>query len=579
MTNYTDEKQVLILISLLKAHGVKRIIISPGATNVTLVGSIQNDSFFEIYSCVDERSAGYMATGMAAETGEPVALSCTGATASRNYMPALTEAFYRKLPVLAITSTQDISKIGHHVPQVIDRSVLPKDTVKYSVALPIVKDEDDWWDCEVKANTAILELSRNGGGPVHINLPTLYSRKYNTNELPKVRKINRISIESNFPKIPIGRVAIMVGSHRDFTNNETKELEKFCEIYNGVILCDHTSSYYGKYRMQFALVAGQLDYSSPLFVPDLVIQLGEISGDYYTTKISGREIWRVNQDGEIRDIRRKLSNIFEMPILIMLQHYNAKNDIKNISYYAECFEMDKRIREKLPVVPFSNVWIANVLSSKIPSNSVIHFGILHSLRAWNFFPLPQGVRSASNVGGFGIDGCCSSLIGASLVNNEKLYFGVVGDLAFFYDLNSIGNRHIRNNLRILMVNNGKGTEFRNFDHPANSFGERANDYMAAANHFGNQSRSLVRSFAENLGFEYISASSKEEFERKSDYFTASKGYDQPIVFEVFTNSEEESVALKAFLSIEVSIKGIIKSNVSSLLSKKSKSIVKKIIKG
>ena len=62
---------------------------------------------------MDERSAAYIACGMAEESGEPVVLSCTGATASRNYMPGLTEAFYRKLPVLAITSSQDISKIGH----------------------------------------------------------------------------------------------------------------------------------------------------------------------------------------------------------------------------------------------------------------------------------------------------------------------------------------------------------------------------------------------------------------------------------------------------------------------------------
>ena len=102
---YSDEKNVQILIALLKAHGVKRVIASPGSTNVTFVGSIQQDPYFEIYSCVDERSAAYMACGMAAESGEPVALSCTGATASRNYFSALTEAYYRKLPIVAITST------------------------------------------------------------------------------------------------------------------------------------------------------------------------------------------------------------------------------------------------------------------------------------------------------------------------------------------------------------------------------------------------------------------------------------------------------------------------------------------
>ena len=89
---YTTEFNCQILIALLKAHGIKRIVASPGSTNVAFVGSVQNDPWFEVYSAIDERHGAYMAVGMAAETDEPVVLSCTGATASRNYIPALTEA-------------------------------------------------------------------------------------------------------------------------------------------------------------------------------------------------------------------------------------------------------------------------------------------------------------------------------------------------------------------------------------------------------------------------------------------------------------------------------------------------------
>ena len=154
---YTNEKNAQIVISLLKQHGIKKVVASPGTTNMAFVASIQQDSFFEIYSSVDERSAAYIACGLSAESGEPVVLSCTGATASRNYLPGLTEAYYRKLPILSITSTQVISKVGHHMAQIIDRSSLPNDVVNYSVLMPLVKDEDDLWDCEIKANKALLE--------------------------------------------------------------------------------------------------------------------------------------------------------------------------------------------------------------------------------------------------------------------------------------------------------------------------------------------------------------------------------------------------------------------------------------
>ncbi|MEX6209539.1 thiamine pyrophosphate-binding protein [Providencia huaxiensis] len=149
---------------MLKAHGIRYVIASPGNTNTAFIGSIQKDPFFTIYSSVDERSAAYMACGLAAETGEPVVISCTGATASRNYAPGMTEAYYRKLPVLAITSTQPVSRIGHHVAQVIDRSVISNDIANLSVNLPVIKDEEDFWDCEIKVNQAILELTRRGGG-------------------------------------------------------------------------------------------------------------------------------------------------------------------------------------------------------------------------------------------------------------------------------------------------------------------------------------------------------------------------------------------------------------------------------
>ena len=171
-SHYTTERNVQILISVLKANNIKNVVASPGTTNICFIASIQQDPFFNIYSAPDERSAGYIACGMAAETGEPVVISCTGATASRNYMPALTEAYYRKLPILAITSSRRSSKIGHNYDQVTDRTQLPKDIAKLSVQMPVVLDTDNEWAVNIAANKAVLELNHRGKGPVHINLET-----------------------------------------------------------------------------------------------------------------------------------------------------------------------------------------------------------------------------------------------------------------------------------------------------------------------------------------------------------------------------------------------------------------------
>lgn len=550
---YTDEKNAQVIVSLLKEYGIKRVIASPGTTNMALVMSMQKDPFFEMYSSVDERAAAYIACGLAAETGEPVVISCTGATASRNYLSGLTEAYYRKLPILAITSGQANSKVGHNVAQVIDRSSIQKDVAKFSVSLPIVKDDDDLWECEISVNKAILELRRHGGGPVHINLPTTYSKSYSTKELPKFRVISRITFKDKFPELKQGtKVAIFVGSHSVWSEELTATVDQFCATYDSVVFCDHTSNYKGKYRLLYSLVAGQ-QMSDRMASFDTLIFLGDITGDYFSLGISSKQVWRVSEDGEIRDISRKLRYVFEMPEETFFKHYLKSSYQPLDNCFKTCKKHLEEIQSNIPDLPFSNIWMASRISQKIPQNATLHFGILNSLRAWNFFEIPYSVQSSSNVGGFGIDGNVSSLLGASFSNRNKLFFGIVGDLAFFYDMNTLGNRHLGNNLRILLVNNGRGTEFMQYNHPGDQFGRDADLFLAAGGHFGNKSPELVKNYAENLGFDYLSAFNKEEFDSKYESFVSAEITQRPILFEVFTDSDDESKALEMILNIEATL--------------------------
>ncbi|MFA6866943.1 MAG: thiamine pyrophosphate-binding protein [Clostridia bacterium] len=576
---YTDEKNVQIVIALLKEHGIRKVIASPGSTNLTFVRSIQIDPYFEVYSSADERSAAYMACGLAEETGKPVVISCTGATASRNYLPGLTEAYYRKLPVLAITSTRDISKYGHHEDQVIDRSIIQKDVAKLSVTLPTIKNNNDVWECEIKANCAILELKRQGGGPVHINLTTTYNRSYTTCKLPQVNVINRITDTDAFPSFPQGKTGIFVGSHKIFTKEQTLAIDNFCATNNAIVICDHTSGYIGKYKILFPLLCSQQNLDKSIFMPDLLIHIGEISGFYSSFTGKAKQVWRVSEDGEIRDTFHCLRYVFEMTENKFFEYY-TKRDIKGTSnnYFKLWSNKIDELTKKIPELPFSNVWIAQQLSKILPKNSVIHFGILNSLSSWNYFKLSDSVISNSNVGGFGIDGCLSSLVGASLTNINKLYFGVIGDLAFFYDMNVIGNRHVGKNLRILLINNGKGMEFKIKNNPGMEFGEETDEYIAAARHYGNKSPKLVRHYVTDLGFEYLSASNKEEFEQIYKKFITPEITGKSKLFEVFTNDEDEKMAPILMSQIETSFKGNTKQLAKKILGKEGIKIIKKIIK-
>ena len=172
----------------------------------------------------------------------------------------------------------------------------------------------------------------------------------------------------------------------------------------------------------------------------------------------------------------------------------------------------------------------------------------------------------------------AGIIGASLACPDKLCFAVVGDLAFFYDLNVLGNRHVASNVRIMLVNNGRGTEFHNSDHPASRFGEDGDKFMAAAGHFGNKSPELVKHYAQDLGFEYLSACNKEEFLASCDTFFSPEPKDRPVVFEVFTDSDDESDAIRLLRTTLADSTGSLKQLARNVLGDKLTSKIGQIIR-
>ena len=578
---YSKERNVQILVQLLKENGIKKCIASPGTVNISFVGSIQNDEWFEIYSCVDERSAAYMACGLAEESGEPVIITCTGATASRNYLSAMTEAFYRKIPIIAVTTSPSLSWAGHNMAQFIDRSILPNDVKMSSYVLQTVKDKEDEWDCEIKVNRGLNDLKRKGGGPVHFNLVSQDSYDFSIKEIEHVRRISHYTYTDEVPFLPLGNVAIFVASHHKFSEELTKLVDKFCYNNNGVVLCDHTSGYDGDFKILPAILTSQSYNKTDLLVFDLIIYIGEVSGDYYTQNIvsKSKEVWRISEDGLLKDPFKNLSKMFEMREKDFFHKVPSRGINSKCLFESLSFLTNQLRQEITDEIPFSNIWIAKMLSKKIPRGSVCHFGILNTLRSWNFFELPKDVSSYCNVGGFGIDGNMSTLIGASYANKSKLYFGFFGDLSFFYDINSIANRHVGNNVRIMLLNNGKGIEFRNLGHPASLWGEEADKYFAAGGHFGNMSRLLVKNYSENLGYRYLSANNKEDFLKVFKEFVEDTMQSHPVIFEIFLNTEDEVLALSRVTNLieDNSIRGKFRNIAHKLISDTAIQKLKSII--
>ena len=546
---YTIVENARIVIALLKAHNIRHIVLSPGGSNIPIVQGVQDDPFFKCYSVVDERSAIYVAIGIYLQTGEIVAASCTSAQATRNYVPGLTEAFYKHVPILAITMSKHPRYVGQEYMQCPVQTSLPVDAVKKSFSLSRISTEDDRQLCIRTANEAILELTHHNLGPVQLNIEALDTETWTVSEnisLPDIRIIKRKYAweDINAYSLKGRRVMILIGEHLPFSDKEKMSIERFCENNNAFVYTTHIANYHGRYSLNAVpiLVGATKNYYENYLEPDVVITLGGVTGDYdcfnkLSKSSKNIEVWRVNADGNIVDTYGKLTTVFQMRIEEFFEQLSVKVDNKDHEYYKNWLEGKKQTQPEYADLPLSNMYVAQVFHNKIPSNSYLNFAILNSFRSWLFYDIDPTIKAFCNVGAFGIDGCLSTMLGQSFTTDE-LCFLITGDLAFYYDMNAVALRHIRNNVRILLINNNGGAEFKiNTIHLQTDVSR----YIAADNHFKD-----AKAWTEDNGFKYFSAKSKEELNGLVETFISTS--DKPIILEIFTEAENQRVAIPTVVS-------------------------------
>jgi len=250
---YTNMENIHIVVELLKKHHINQVVISPGGTNIAFIRAIQDDNFFSCYSVVDERSAAYFAIGIYLQTNAPVAILCTSAQATRNYIPGLTEAFYKRVPILAITMAKHPRFKYQEYMQAPDQTSLPKDAVKKSFELPFLADIHDMQHSIRMANEAMLELTRNGLGPVQLCIPWLDFPL--EDQRPQIRTIHRM-IASDMRDIDVSgkQVLLVIGEHSRFYEEDLRAINAFCERSNTVVYVNHLSNFKNAYSVKANLL-------------------------------------------------------------------------------------------------------------------------------------------------------------------------------------------------------------------------------------------------------------------------------------------------------------------------------------
>lgn len=578
-------RSIQILVDLLKQNEIKDIVLSPGGSDIPLIHSIETDEYFTCYSVVDERSAAYFAMGVAQQKKRPCACVCTSGTAVCNYLPGITEAFYQSVPVLSITADKNPYFQGQLEIQKIEQSNIFRGVIKRSVNLPVIQNQEDEWLCNRLVNEAILALTHHGTGPVHINIPVVgRTDLYDNKQLPAERKISIVDWEDDenvwkqyaSKLINAKRILFVIGQNVDFDEQSIALLNEIYRRCNCVFSVEHLSNISCD-GCVYTYPVSEINGGSSLerLVPDLVVSIGNNLAAYNLRPFLRRhykemENWLITLSTEVRDAYKCLTTIFEMRLnhflermLGLIPETNTNNREYRTSWERELSKIT------VPEFGFSNMYVGKKVSEIIPKNSVLHLAILNSTRIMQYYELANGTVTYSNAGALGIDGCLSSFAGQAASTSE-LAFLVVGDLSFFYDMNAAGLRSIGSNVRIILLNNGGGSEFHFI------MGKEKiptlNDYISAEH--GNVAAGWVSS----LGYDYYYASTKEEFEKVIDKFGEKS--DKPMFLEVFTDMEQDANTINEFYKENaVEIKATLaKKAARSVLSGKNVDKIKKIIR-
>lgn len=547
---YPTNKSVLQLVSLLKAHGVKRYVISAGSRHKQIEIALGCDPFFEIYSVVDERSASFFALGLIQKYDEPVGILCTSGTASSNYCSAINEAYYQHLPLLVITADKPSRIQDQQEDQMIHQIGQYASIAKFTTNLPEINSPLDEWHLNRLVNEALLELNHHGRGPVHINIPIAsYEDTFVTKELPKCRVINRYDYTSNFTAFADyllnKKILVVLGEGQPMTKEQSNSLDNFVKKFDCILMADKMSNCHHENILEnsLPLLLALSNADLEELRPDLIItcranySFNDAFKGFVRRCGGGIEHWYVSPSGKIVDPFKSLTKVYEMKEFDFMDRLvKGTNKFSDSFDYSETWKLISSSIDE-PNFDFCHITAVGKVLKSIPRNSCVQLANSHTVRMAQFFMIDPSVKVFCNRGTDGIDGSMSTAVGFAAPSDQLVYL-LIGDLSFFYDMNALWNVHINKNIRIMMVNNGGGSILTvpNCNYPE---GSNVPEYIKARH------KATAKAWVEDRGFKYYSATNMEELELGVAALADIDSVD-PIFLEVFTDNDTDFKLMSAY---------------------------------
>lgn len=160
------------LMEGLVGGGVRHLVFCPGSRSTPVLLAAHRQGQIRLWQHVDERSAAFFALGLAKVSGQPVALLATSGTAAANFLPAVVEARYGRVPLVLLTADRprELREVG--AAQTIDQVGLYGSHAKWAADLPLPEASPRLVRHALATAGRAAALAREApAGPVHLNLP------------------------------------------------------------------------------------------------------------------------------------------------------------------------------------------------------------------------------------------------------------------------------------------------------------------------------------------------------------------------------------------------------------------------
>jgi 2-succinyl-5-enolpyruvyl-6-hydroxy-3-cyclohexene-1-carboxylate synthase len=547
---------------------IKQAILCPGSRCAPLTLSFARHTGINARTISDERSAAFIAMGMAHQMQKPVVLICTSGSAAYNFAPAVAEAFFQQIPLVVITADRPTEWIGQLDGQTIDQKSIYGSHVKRSFHLRDDEHPDNAWSINRDVNEALNICSQWPRGPVHLNISLrepLYPRAEETiNFTENIRIIEPVVTRHHLPtrltqslatRLQESKKTLVIAGQQYFSVNLIGAVHAFTSAYNIPLIGEIISNMHAlpsRIVHSDVILGAAPEALKDDLRPELLITFGNslLSRNLkqFIRQHKPIEHWHVQEGSDhIRDPLQSLTKTITADpedLFTLLAKTQATSSSPYLSRWRE--EDDKAataVESFFTSAATGEFRFVYEIIQHVPDHVVLHLSNSMAVRYANLVGLPEkkkGIQVFANRGTSGIDGCSSTAVGHALMD-DHVHVLITGDMAFFYDQNAFWNNYSVPNLRIIVLNNHGGAIFGMIDGPQG---------LPEANEFFITRQARTAKFvASEFGFDYTLVGDIEKAVAQLDEFFRPGGKTRILEFE--SSSEE---AQQIFLDFKEKMK-------------------------